>query len=177
MRKLQFMSIVGLTLFVIVSGCDSKTQQSGDGKTSNNGDKKVQDDGKAKKDHGEEGHAHGAGPHDGTIADWGGGKFHVEFTVDHDKQEATVYILGGDEKTPSPIKAESIELSIKDPQMQVTLMASSQESDPAGTASRFVGNHESLGAIGDGAHARHEHVRIRGMVERCGLLGGLMGNQ
>ena len=47
---------------------------------------------------------HGAGPHDGTLADWGGGKYHVEFTVDHDKQEATVYILGGDEKTPSPIK-------------------------------------------------------------------------
>jgi hypothetical protein len=47
---------------------------------------------------------HGAGPHDGTLADWGGGKYHVGFTVDHDKQEATVYVLGDDEKTPSPIK-------------------------------------------------------------------------
>ena len=57
-------------------------------------------------DHGHAGH--GAGPHDGTLADWGGGKYHVEFTVDHDKQEATIYILGDDEKTPSPIKAEKI---------------------------------------------------------------------
>ena len=48
---------------------------------------------------------HGAGPHDGTVADWGGGKFHVEFTVDHGKKEGTVYILGADEKTPTPIDA------------------------------------------------------------------------
>ncbi|HRA89307.1 MAG TPA: hypothetical protein PK992_14580, partial [Planctomycetaceae bacterium] len=46
---------------------------------------------------GEHAHGHGAGPHDGTLADWGGGKYHVEFTVDHDKQEATVYVLGSDE--------------------------------------------------------------------------------
>ena len=92
-------------------------------------------------------HSHGAGPHDGTLADWGGGKYHVEFTVDHDKQEATVYILGGDEKTPSPIEAEEIQLSIKDPVMQVTLKAVPQEGEPAGSASRFVGNHESLGVV------------------------------
>lgn len=90
---------------------------------------------------------HGAGPHDGTLADWGGGKYHVEFTVDHDKQEGTVYILGGDEKTPAPIKAEEIQLSISDPVMLVTLKAAPQEGDPAGSASRFVGNHESLGVV------------------------------
>ncbi len=95
----------------------------------------------------EGGHGHGAGPHDGTLADWGGGKYHVEFTVNHDKQEGTVYILGNDEKTPSPIKAEEIQLSIKDPEMQVTLKASPQEGDPEGTASRFVGNHEGLGVV------------------------------
>ncbi len=93
------------------------------------------------------GHGHGAGPHDGTLADWGGGKYHVEFTVDHDKQEGTVYVLGDDEKTPSPIKTAEIQLSIKDPEMQVTLKASPQEGDPEGTASRFVGNHEGLGVV------------------------------
>ncbi len=90
---------------------------------------------------------HGAGPHDGTLADWGGGKYHVEFTVDHDKQEATIFVLGDDEKTPSPIKAEEIQLSISDPAMQVTLKAAPQEGDPEGSASRFVGNHESLGVV------------------------------
>lgn len=90
---------------------------------------------------------HGAGPHDGTVADWGGGKYHVEFTVDHDKQEGTVYILGSDEKTPTPIEATEIEMSITDPVMQVTLKAAPQDSDPAGKASRFIGSHEKLGVV------------------------------
>lgn len=98
-------------------------------------------------DHSHEAHGHGAGPHDGTLADWGGGKYHVEFTVDHDKQEATVYILGGDEKTAVPIQASEIQLSIKDPAMQVTLAAAPQDGDPEGSSSRFVGNHEGLGTV------------------------------
>lgn len=98
-------------------------------------------------DHGIEGHAHGVGPHDGTVADWGGGKYHVEFTVDHDLQQATVYILGSDEKTPTPIDPPFIELSIKEPEMLVTLQASPQEKDPAGKSSRFVGTHEKLGVV------------------------------
>ncbi|MCG8586222.1 MAG: hypothetical protein MI757_16060 [Pirellulales bacterium] len=96
---------------------------------------------------GEGGHGHGAGPHDGTLADWGGGRYHVEFTVDHVKQEATVYILGDDEKSPVPIAAEEIQLSIKDPVMQVTLKAAPQEGDPQGSASRFIGSHAGLGVV------------------------------
>ncbi len=90
---------------------------------------------------------HGAGPHQGTVADWGGGKYHVEFTVDHDKQEATVYVLGDDEKTASPIKANTILLSINVPQFQVELAASPLEGEAEGTASRFVGKHESFGMV------------------------------
>lgn len=104
-------------------------------------------DTEAAVDHSVEGHAHGAGPHGGTIADWGGGTYHVEFTVDHDKQQATVYVLGSDEKTATPIDAESIELAISDPEMQVTLTAQPQEGDPEGKSSRFVGTHEKLGIV------------------------------
>lgn len=96
-------------------------------------------------DHRVEGHAHGVGPHDGTIADWGGGTYHVELIVDHEKQQATIYVLGSDEQTPTPIDAESIELSITDPQMQVTLQAAPQQGDPEGMSSRFAGTHEDLG--------------------------------
>jgi glutamate carboxypeptidase len=32
---------------------------------------------------------------------------------------------------------------------------------------------DGLGAVGGGAHARHEHVSIDGMVERCALVAGL----
>jgi hypothetical protein len=42
----------------------------------------------------------------GAVAHWGGGKYHVEFKPDHDKKEATVWILGSDEKTAVPIKAK-----------------------------------------------------------------------
>jgi hypothetical protein len=105
------------------------------------------DHGEGGRDHSVVGHGHGVGPHEGTVADWGGGKYHVEFTVDHDKQQTTVYVFGSDEKTPAPIDAESIELSIGAPEMQVVLTASPQEGDPAGKASRFVGTHEKLGIV------------------------------
>ncbi len=103
----------------------------------------------AKDDHGHKHAAHGAGPHEGAVADWGGGKFHVEFTVDHDKQEATVYILGSDEKSPAPIKAADgkVLLAIKEPSFQVELTAPPLEGEAEGTASRFVGKHESLGIV------------------------------
>jgi hypothetical protein len=93
------------------------------------------------------GHSHGAGPHGGAVADWGGGAYHVEFTVDHDKKEATVYVLGSDGKTDKPIKAEKITLSIDDPAFQLDLVAQPQDGEPAGESSRFVGQHENLGVV------------------------------
>jgi len=105
------------------------------------------DHGEGTHDHSVKGHSHGAGPHGGVIADWGGGKYHVEFTVDHDQQQATAYILGPDEKTPTPIAATSIELSIKDPEMLLTLEASPQEGDADGKSSRFVGTDEKLSVV------------------------------
>lgn len=100
-------------------------------------------------EHGADGHSHGhgAGPHEGTLADWGGGKYHVEFTVDHDKKEATVYILGGDEKSPAPIKADKLLLAIKQPAFQVDLSAQPLDGETGGQASRFVGKHDSLGIV------------------------------
>jgi hypothetical protein len=93
------------------------------------------------------GHGHGAGPHGGAVADWGGGAYHVEFTVDHDKKEATVYILGSDGRTTKPIKADKITLSIDDPAFQVDLAAQPQDGEPAGESSRFVGQHDNLGIV------------------------------
>ncbi len=90
---------------------------------------------------------HGEGPHGGAVTDWGGGAYHVEFTVDHDKKEATVYIIGGDEKTPAPIKAASIHLVINDPMTEMDLAAQPLETDPAGTSSRFVGTHATIGIV------------------------------
>ena len=142
------LSIAALCL-VGFSGCGQKsvltdpappTEQAHD-------DHNHSDDGLDVQDHSVMGHAHGTGPHDGVIADWGGGKYHVEFTVDHDQTKATAFILGPDEKTANPIDVESIELAITDPQMLLTLEASPQPNDPPGQSSRFVGTHEKLGVV------------------------------
>ncbi len=95
----------------------------------------------------EGGHGHGAGPHDGTLADWGGGKYHVEFTVNHDKKEATVYVLGSDEKTPEPIAAEKLLLTINDPQLQTDLLPVPMDGESDGKCSRFVGTHDGLATV------------------------------
>lgn len=97
---------------------------------------------------GEEAHVgHGAGPHDGTLADWGGGEYHVEFTVDHGKKEATVYILGSDEKTPEPITAEKLLLTILKPQLQTELAPVPRDNETNGKSSRFVGTHDGLATV------------------------------
>jgi len=90
---------------------------------------------------------HGAGPHGGTIGEWGGGAYHIEFTVNHDKQESTVYVLGGDAKTPAPIKTAKMLLTVNEPSFQVELVAQPLDNETDGTSSRFVGQHESLGKV------------------------------
>jgi glutamate carboxypeptidase len=42
------------------------------------------------------------------------------------------------------------------------------------TTSQYTATLDGLGAVGDGAHAAHEHVSIDGMVERAALLAELM---
>ena len=92
-------------------------------------------------------HAHGSGPHGGTVTDWGGGAYHLEFTVDHPKKQATVYVLGSDEKSPAPIKASKIRLVINDPATDIELDAQPLEGEPPGTSSRFVGVHDNIGIV------------------------------
>jgi len=92
-------------------------------------------------------HSHGAGPHGGSIAEWGRGKYHIEFTVDHDKQEATVFVLGQDAKTPEPVACEKVLLSIREPRFQVDLAPQPLDGESGGKASRFVGRHEDLGKV------------------------------
>jgi hypothetical protein len=90
---------------------------------------------------------HGAGPHEGVVTDWGGGKYHVEFTVDHGKKEATVYILGGDEKTPVPVKATRVMLSINDPKFEIELKPQPLPGEADGASSCYVGTHDNLGIV------------------------------
>jgi hypothetical protein len=96
----------------------------------------------AKKGGGDD-HDHGPGPHGGTIIEFG--QWHGEFTVNHKSQETTIYILGEDAKTAVPVKADTLLLSIKDPQFQVELKAVPVDGEPKGMSSRYIGKHEKLG--------------------------------
>ncbi|MEO1984050.1 MAG: hypothetical protein ABGZ23_24890 [Fuerstiella sp.] len=137
-------SVATLLSISLMVGCGDKTaeqpaQQSGTSSTS-------------ESDHGhphegEGSHGHGAGPHDGTLADWGGGRYHVEFTVDHDRKEATVYVLGSDEKTPEPVTAEKLLLTITQPQLQTDLLPVPLDGESDGKSSRFVGTHDGLATV------------------------------
>ncbi|MBI3407941.1 MAG: hypothetical protein HY040_06240 [Planctomycetes bacterium] len=134
MRKLHAFGIGVLVLaFCVHTGCSNRPQKSSQG-----GDKGATKNGK------DEPHEHGDGPHGGTLADWGGGKYHVEFCMDHGKKQATVYIFDNNVKKPVPIKADKLLLSIKKPSFQLELKPMPQEGDPKGSASRFVGTHDNF---------------------------------
>src|SRR6266566_6121203 len=69
----------------------------------------------AKKDGGKkDDHTHGQGPNGGVVFDLG--KNHAEFTVDHDKKECTVLVLGPEEKnpTPKPVAAKDLTVTTKE---------------------------------------------------------------
>jgi hypothetical protein len=86
------------------------------------------------------------GPHGGALAEWGDDNYHAEFVVDHDKKQATVYILDDSAKKASPIAAETISVTITNvkPSIQITLKADPDKGDPKGSSSRFVGTHDKL---------------------------------
>lgn len=151
MKSSFLFAVILCASMALTIGCGEPTADSGSGNKAGTGTH-VHADGTVHSDdahnhHEAEGHSHGAGPHGGTIADWGGGKYHVEFTVDHDKQEATVYVFGTDEKTPVPIDAKEITLTIKDPSFTTKLHAKPLDSELMGGSSRFFGNHKSLGVV------------------------------
>ena len=89
------------------------------------------------------------GPHGGALAEWGDDdEYHLEFTVDHKTQEATVYVLDGTGKKTKPIKNKDLTLTLKQtPAVTVKLVAKPDKDDPVGTSSRFVGKHEALGKV------------------------------
>lgn len=131
MQKIYLFGL-GMIALTLLPGCGSQGQSKGDAKPAKTESSK------------EETHGHGSGPHGGTVIDWGG-KYHVEFCMDHGKKQATVHILGIDARKPAPIKADKLLLSIKQPLFQIELKAMPQEGEPPGLSSRFVGTHDNFG--------------------------------
>lgn len=122
---------------VITAGCGDPPKEK-PAKEKPAAKEKAAKDKDAKEEHATE------GPHKGAIAEWGEEEYHAEFTVDHKTKTAKVYVLGKDVKTPAPIKADKVKLSVKKPAFQIDLKPEKQAGDPEGTASVFVGTHDNF---------------------------------
>ena len=137
----------GLLLTALaVAGC---SQQGSSPKGAVKGDKAAAKDGGKKEDHA----PHGKGPNGGVIFDLG--KYHGEFTVDHDKKECTVLVIGDDEKTPTPVAAKELTVTTKEsktkdgkvvPPMTIKMLP---KDEAGGKASKFVGTDPGLGNVAD----------------------------
>ncbi len=90
-------------------------------------------------------HGHGTGPHEGVVFDFGGGKYHGEFKPSHTNKDATVWILGADEKTPAPIKADKLKLVVSNTNPKITIDLLPTDADKDGKASTFTGKDPGFG--------------------------------
>jgi hypothetical protein len=115
------------------------------------GDKKGDGEKKAKEKEKDDGHEHhDPGPNGGgAVQDFGkDNKYHVEVVFDRDKKEATIYVLGPDEKKAQPIKSEKLTLTLKEPDVRVECRPMPRDGEKDGTSSRFVGKDDKLGGKG-----------------------------
>ncbi len=119
-------------------GCGSGTSTQEKPKTDSHAEDDHDDH--AGHDHSE----HEPGPHGGTIVDWGGGKYHIEFTTDHELQQATLYVLDVETNQPLPIAAERIAILLTEPAAEFEAFPQPLAGEAAGTSSRFVGKHEAI---------------------------------
>jgi hypothetical protein len=87
---------------------------------------------------------HEPGPHGGVVFDLG--KYHGEFVLKPGSDEATLYVLDDDEKTPAPIAATQLDVTLKSPAVTVEFKPQPLPGEPNGKSSRFVGKHEAFAA-------------------------------
>lgn len=126
--------VILLSLAMIFSlGCDSQKPANNETNKNNN-----------EEEHGH--HHHEAGAHGGNILD-SGGTLHVEFVHDQDAGKVSLYILGGDGKTPQNISsAPRINLKTSD--------------GPKQLKTQKVGDNASHYEVSDSALKSHLHGRI-----------------
>lgn len=134
---MKYAKVLGLLLLaLVVAGCSAAPSTDGKDKDKNKENK----------------HTHGKGPNGGVVFDFG--KYHGEFTVDHDKKECTLYILGSDEKTPVAIAGKDLTVHTEETKTTegkvVPKLAIKLQPTPAGEkASKFVGTDPGLGNVAE----------------------------
>ncbi len=104
--------------------------------------------------------AHAKTPHGGTLVEWGAEEYHVEVVVDHTRGELIGYVLGGDAKTATPIKADTLQLTVKQPALKLDMKAQPQAGDSDGKCSKFVAQDDAF----------KKDVKLSGVV--AGMVNG-----
>src|SRR5829696_8687945 len=107
--SMRYMKTLALGLLVVALAATGCGEQGGPPKPGPNKDGVKKDGDKKEKDKGD--HApHGKGPNGGVVFDLG--KYHAEFTVDHDKKECTVLFVTADNKDAKPLPVATKELTV-----------------------------------------------------------------
>src|SRR5262245_46613861 len=104
---MEYAKLLGVGLLAAALGVAGCGQQGGPARDAGKGDK-----GAAKDAGNSDDHVHGKGPNGGVVFDLG--KYHAEFTVNHDKKECTVLVLGADAKTPKAVAAKELTVVTKE---------------------------------------------------------------
>jgi hypothetical protein len=99
------------------------------------------------------GDVHGAGPNGGVVFDLGAQ--HAEFTVDHDKKELMILVLGDDGATPAAVAATEFIVTTNETKAEdgtvvpeMTVVATAVDAED-GKASKFVGSDPGIGNVAD----------------------------
>ncbi len=142
---MKYAKMIGLGLLVAALAATGCSQQSSTPKA------------EPKKDAGkkDEHPPHGEGPNGGVIFDLG--KYHAEFTVDHDKKECTILVVDGENEKakPLPVAAKEFTLTTKETKtkegkkvdpMTIKMLP---KDESGGKASKFVGTDPGLGNVAD----------------------------
>ncbi len=144
---MKYAKVLGLGLLVaavVVTGCSKPSTTSPTAK-----DKENAKSGNKKEEHA----PHGKGPNGGVVFDLG--KYHAEFTVDHDKKECMILVLGQDEKTPTPVMAKGLTVTTKETKTKKgkvvppMTIAMHPKDESGGKATKFVGTDPGLGNVAD----------------------------
>ena len=117
----------GVAVGMFCAGCG---QPGGDYKTAKQINQTQQGTGHAGHDHG-----HEAGPHGGSIVELGDEEYHAEVVVDGKSHAMTVYVLGKDAKTATPVAAAEVTVVVGE--KQLVLKAVPQDGESAGKSSKF----------------------------------------
>jgi hypothetical protein len=139
MKYTKILGLGFLLLALAVMGCTQSTTPK---------DQKAADSGK-KGDHA----PHGKGPNGGVVFDLG--KYHGEFTVNHDDKTCKIVVLGNDEKTPMKVDCKEMtvitkETKTKEGKVVAPMTIKMEPKDAAdGKASIFVGTDPGLGNVAD----------------------------